>query len=204
MRMLASSILLFGFVGAANAATVVVDFESGFSCVTFPLDCSQAGLNVRSEFRYLDDAALTGPSLDGSIGLSLLSTSGGFALPAILLITAENGLPFDLLSIDVAGHVERVSGFNEGGDFISVETGVNRSSSPPLPWQTIAFDSRFKDMTYVRVVSTAEDPRIVMFDNIVANVVPIPAAVWLFGSALLGLGWIRRKGMAAGGGVASA
>jgi len=25
------------------------------------------------------------------------------------------------------------------------------------------------------------------------NVVPIPAAVWLFGSALTGLGWIRRK-----------
>jgi hypothetical protein len=28
---------------------------------------------------------------------------------------------------------------------------------------------------------------------LVANVVPIPAAVWLFGSALAGLGWIRRK-----------
>jgi hypothetical protein len=25
------------------------------------------------------------------------------------------------------------------------------------------------------------------------NVVPIPAAVWLFGSALAGLGWLRRK-----------
>ena len=27
----------------------------------------------------------------------------------------------------------------------------------------------------------------------VASVVPIPAAVWLFGSALAGLGWMRRK-----------
>jgi hypothetical protein len=25
------------------------------------------------------------------------------------------------------------------------------------------------------------------------NVVPIPAAVWLFGSALAGLGWLKRK-----------
>jgi hypothetical protein len=25
------------------------------------------------------------------------------------------------------------------------------------------------------------------------SVVPLPAAVWLFGSALAGLGWIRRK-----------
>jgi hypothetical protein len=30
-------------------------------------------------------------------------------------------------------------------------------------------------------------------DNINATVVPVPAAVWLFGSALAGLGWLRRK-----------
>jgi hypothetical protein len=29
--------------------------------------------------------------------------------------------------------------------------------------------------------------------SITANVVPIPAAVWLFGSALAGLGWMRRR-----------
>ena len=30
-------------------------------------------------------------------------------------------------------------------------------------------------------------------DNIVVNVVPIPAAAWLFGSALAGLAFLRRK-----------
>ncbi len=31
-------------------------------------------------------------------------------------------------------------------------------------------------------------------DNIVVGAaVPVPAAVWLFGSALVGLGWVRRK-----------
>jgi hypothetical protein len=29
--------------------------------------------------------------------------------------------------------------------------------------------------------------------GIAYNIVPIPAAVWLFGSALAGLGWIRRR-----------
>ena len=29
--------------------------------------------------------------------------------------------------------------------------------------------------------------------NLTGSVVPIPAAVWLFGSALLGLGWMRRR-----------
>lgn len=33
----------------------------------------------------------------------------------------------------------------------------------------------------------------VHMDNIVVSAVPIPAAVWLFGSALAGLGWLRRK-----------
>jgi hypothetical protein len=31
------------------------------------------------------------------------------------------------------------------------------------------------------------------YDNIVVTSVPIPAALWLFGSALAGLGWMRRK-----------
>jgi hypothetical protein len=35
--------------------------------------------------------------------------------------------------------------------------------------------------------------RAIISGSVVANVVPIPAAVWLFGSALAGLGWLRRK-----------
>lgn len=33
----------------------------------------------------------------------------------------------------------------------------------------------------------------VVSGSVIANVVPIPAAVWLFGSALAALGWVRRK-----------
>lgn len=32
-----------------------------------------------------------------------------------------------------------------------------------------------------------------LIDNVSTSVVPVPAAVWLFGSALAGLGWLRRK-----------
>jgi len=35
--------------------------------------------------------------------------------------------------------------------------------------------------------------RAIISGSVVASVVPIPAAVWLFGSALAGLGWMRRK-----------
>jgi hypothetical protein len=33
----------------------------------------------------------------------------------------------------------------------------------------------------------------IQLDNIAVSAVPVPAAVWLFGSALAGLGWLRRK-----------
>ncbi|MDB4308248.1 VPLPA-CTERM sorting domain-containing protein [Gammaproteobacteria bacterium] len=33
----------------------------------------------------------------------------------------------------------------------------------------------------------------VEIDNVNVSAVPVPAAVWLFGSALAGLGWLRRK-----------
>jgi hypothetical protein len=36
-------------------------------------------------------------------------------------------------------------------------------------------------------------PAILDVHNIVVTAVPIPAAVWLFGSGLAGLGWFRRK-----------
>jgi hypothetical protein len=37
------------------------------------------------------------------------------------------------------------------------------------------------------------DDTYVWIDDVSASVVPIPAAIWLFGSALVGLGWVRRK-----------
>jgi hypothetical protein len=33
----------------------------------------------------------------------------------------------------------------------------------------------------------------VFIDDVMITAVPVPAAVWLFGSALAGLGWMRRK-----------
>ncbi len=43
------------------------------------------------------------------------------------------------------------------------------------------------------VIAEGVSPDAVGFDNLVANTVPIPAAVWLFGSGLGLLGWFRRR-----------
>jgi len=61
-------------------------------------------------------------------------------------------------------------------------------------FQTFLFDDSWGSLTSVRF-ATLESNAYLSFDNIVtgAALVPVPAAVWLFGSALAGLGWMRRK-----------
>jgi hypothetical protein len=67
-------------------------------------------------------------------------------------------------------------------------------------WTNVVFDSDWSAVHSVQIghqttvsqisYGVVHNPSI---DNFVATVVPVPAAVWLFGSALAGLGWMRRK-----------
>jgi len=59
---------------------------------------------------------------------------------------------------------------------------------------TVLFDSSWADLVSVDIgFDLGSDFEAGVPDNIVVNTVPIPAAAWLFGSALAGLGWLRRK-----------
>ena len=61
-------------------------------------------------------------------------------------------------------------------------------------WRTVTFDSSWTGIASLELGNTITYPEIAYggYDNIVVDVVPIPAAVWLFGSALVGLGWLTR------------
>jgi hypothetical protein len=68
------------------------------------------------------------------------------------------------------------------------EDGMSCSSNP--------YNCEFYSLLYEVPVTNSD----LVYDNyalttqaISFNVVPVPAAVWLFGSALAGLGWMRRK-----------
>jgi len=52
------------------------------------------------------------------------------------------------------------------------------------------FDASWASLAYVTVDGLGLAPGI---DNVQLNAIPIPAAVWLFGSGLGLLGWMRRR-----------
>ncbi|TDJ42623.1 MAG: VPLPA-CTERM sorting domain-containing protein, partial [Gammaproteobacteria bacterium] len=125
------------------------------------------------------ELGLCGNCTDGTLGFSLSTSSG---------------VVFELDSFDLRYTTEifngTVTGHLDGGATVS-----QLVSSAGI----INFDSSWMDLTSVDIIfqgdSFAGQPaiQVISVDNIYLQAVPIPAAVWLFGSGLGLLGWIRRK-----------
>ena len=64
-------------------------------------------------------------------------------------------------------------------------------------WHTMQFGSEWSGIFRLSFSGQQEESfesgSYIYLDNVRVNVVPIPAAVWLFGSAVAGLGWMRRN-----------
>lgn len=193
LRLVISFLLLsLGLGAAANAAVVITVVENG-SSVVFSSDGGRLDLNG---LYYDSNASIAGgvnsawPALAiGSHGGALESVDiyGGVNGPAN--IGSGNGMfnkPF-LSSGEVYG-VNRELGAEYGGLALVLPAGYQ--SNGLLGASSITFLSE-------SFSSLGIDVGIYSFtwagDSLTVNVVPIPAAFWLFGSALIGLGWIRRK-----------
>ena len=121
--------------------------------------------------------------------------SGGFCVPGSSLnLSQEAGALFDLLSLDSSNlqtgmtpNDLLVTGYLSGGG--TVQTTLNLAQDT---WNTYTFDTSWTDLNYV-TIEGADVGANLAIDNIVVSTVPVPAAVWLFCSALAGLGWMRRK-----------
>jgi len=106
-----------------------------------------------------------------------------------ITIEALNLVPFDLLSMDLTtayGGNYSVLGHYAAGGTIQVDL----FASEPFVLSNVAFDLSWQGLASIEI-AMPDGPGIV--DNIVISQVPLPAAVWLFGSALAGLGWIKRN-----------
>jgi hypothetical protein len=192
MRNLIAIIFLFSVASSVQAASVVLDFEDlptgGFNS---PL--TSKGFIINPTPAFIDPAIVDDFSVSGTgneLGLCGNCTDGtlGFSL------STSSGVLFEIDSFDLRYTSEvfdgTVTGYLDGGGTVS-----QLVSSAGI----INFDSTWMNMTSIDIVfqgdSFAGQPaiQIISVDNVYLQAVPVPAAVWLFGSALAGLGWMRRK-----------
>jgi hypothetical protein len=106
-----------------------------------------------------------------------------------------NNNTFSLHSFEytnTAGGTLSVTGTFAGGGTIAQEFAYISQSGPPI-WATAVLDSQWKNLESVEFSHQAWDGFYGGLDDIVVTAVPIPAAVWLFGSGLGLLGWFRRR-----------
>jgi hypothetical protein len=167
---MAASTVTFGGLGGNNG-----DAFSSYS---------EAGFNVS----YNSGSVLVGQSVGNALP-SLFGESAGS-----ILVTASAGL-FSFDSIDLAGNngdytytiVGKTGGLSGTTAFTLMNTLTGDGS-----FSTIGGNASLIDTLLVSVTPTGTTFNI---DNIgvTATVVPVPAAVWLFGSGLLGLAGIVRK-----------
>jgi hypothetical protein len=212
----ALGVILLLAVGSAQAATVTIDFE-GVVSDTGNLSF-QGGPYPREGESYLEDGMqISGQSPRVIYGKDFVTATGatndngsaafgwcqdpsfcGDIFP--ITITNQQGFSFDLMSlqasnmrIDWGGEPAdlTVTGFYEGGGSISTTLDLTLDL-----WPTFTFDSSWSGLSSVTITGDTGPQGSwadLAMDNIVVSTVPIPAAVWLFGSGLGLLGWFRRR-----------
>ena len=121
-----------------------------------------------------------------------------------LTITESTGQAFSLESADLGLSVLgspidlTIVGYYSGGGSISTTFTATETTFQNDPLTPFFFGAGWTNLSSVVFETTAHSGGVLtvpnsLVDNIVVIAVPVPAAVWLFGSALAGLGWLRRK-----------
>lgn len=203
-RLIAKTIVpIFGLISlTAQAATVTIDFEE------FSLGTSSVASFVSMGYEFLG-SSFPGPIPDGLPTEIVTGVSGSNSLQAFnvwngqdgygatvsISMTKVDGGPFAIHSLDLllAGCAgggancsggESISGILAGGGAADLSVAVGTGDW--LNLVSVAFSAGGDGFGF-------GTGTVVQIDNVNVSVVPIPAAAWLFGSALLGMGWIRHK-----------
>lgn len=182
---------------SALAETVTLDFELALENYQTQTLISEKGFNLTAPgpfgFAAFSDTEAEG---DNYLAKNFNNQSGEIKLSKI------DGGAFDLISIDLAnygsGNLIPVSvtfnGLKSDGSFV-MQTFTDISS----PFSTQIF-SGFLNLTELGWDIGDQLQDLHKFDNIVIGMpseqvseVPVPAAAWLFGSALIGFAGLRRK-----------
>jgi len=186
---------LFFLMSPTWAATVTLDFEELYLGSSGPTEVISQGFVFNS---------LTDPA-DGPVGFAdwkNVPTNNStkilrYCQHCSATMSAVSGDSFDLLSFDMntlnptpdLTASFTLSGYYAGGGQISVELTAD------TVWSNYTFDSEWSNLVSLEfgAVTSGGPFSSIGLDNLRLTTVPIPGAVWLFGSALAGLGWMRRK-----------
>ena len=188
---------------SANAAPVFVDFED-----VEPKNTALPGTSFTTKGIVFDWAGKS-PSIPAILDSNWAGGSGsemafcGYCDPTngTSLYTID-GSVFELDSLRFGGTDQSGTGFPYAGTITGYLSGggvVTQSIfNAAGTSQLLSFDQTWTDLTSVDIVIEGTIGGRAPFDtfaidNVSLQAVPLPAAVWLFGSALAGLGWLRRK-----------
>jgi hypothetical protein len=187
------AIILFAMAGffsvGAQAAPITIDFESEAPGTPAPLTIDG--------FTFVN-----GEVTDFSGDKKFFSSASGICNvfqcgPLIIGLTRDDGGAFAFFGADVltdsASGLEMyaVEGIKVGGGFAEGPIGSS-------DWLNLTH-VRFEVASFCSGSECGPSGQIdydtltIYIDNVSVQAVPIPAAAWLFGSALAGLGWMRRK-----------
>ena len=183
------SVALFLFSSAANSATVTINFEGVVG--SSPVDLPSPVLVDGYQFTNSGSPTIRISSPQPSYGDSMV-----FCQDCTLRMERTDANVFDLYSFDYmavgvpldiqltvtgwrgpgSGYVQQI--FSDVSSFELIHFGLGPQWSG-LEWVTFSYNDASGFGSVI--------------DNITVSAVPIPGAVWLFGSALVGLAGIRRK-----------
>lgn len=181
------AVTLLALLAINPAFAVTIDFESIDSYTGAPAGVQGASEIQTEGFVFSAFAYMDLSSLDDNSFLRTDATHDAYPIT----MRAISGETFALESFSALLGGWTVTGYYAGGGTIQTGLGLGGYEGTSVKtnlllgseWQgleSVTFEANF-EFFYSGL------------DDIVVSTVPIPAAVWLFGSALVGLGWMRRK-----------
>lgn len=207
------AISVFLFATASHAASLNIDFDDA----TYV----SGAIQVPQEFVFTSNTFFAGTTQVNGFGSNFCPVTPGppsvgnfYCAIAAAVNRVEvdfmriDGSAFDLVTLDAylvsttcqgygtcRGDDATISAWNSSNQLIATKT-ISYSTLGST-WSTISFDGAWTGISRVTFAGQrelgSEAGSYAYLDNINVSVVPIPPAVWLFGSALAGLGWLRRK-----------
>jgi len=202
--------------GAMAATTIVMDFEGVVAddeVALFQAPYSEDGLTLThsggaGEGIFGSNYAGSGfgePPNSNSNGTSVYGWCSAETEFGSACSNAQIGLSADmpytsfrLLSLDLANlhnyeYIATTGTFSIIGNLAAGGTVSKTYEFTLDTWGTVTFDNSWSGLTSISVSAINNPSFDSAIDNITVSAVPVPAAVWLFGSALAGLGWMHRR-----------